>query len=72
MSTPTASEMVAFYVEAEQKVLSGLEVRMGDRMLKRADLAEIRAGRREWESKLAAQVSASRGSSGFRAASFSS
>lgn len=45
--------MVAAYVAAEQAVLAGQSTRWGDRSLTRADLAEIRNGRKEWEQKLA-------------------
>jgi hypothetical protein len=52
----TAQEMVQFYVDAELKVLSGQSVRYGERMLTRADLEQIRAGRREWEAKVNAET----------------
>ncbi len=51
MPIPTAAEMVALYIQAEQSVLKGKSVRMGDRMLGKEDLGEIRAGRKEWEAK---------------------
>ncbi len=38
----TAAERLALYLNAEAKILLGQEVRMGDRSLKYADLAEIR------------------------------
>lgn len=65
----TAAEMVQIYIDAEQKVLKGVEVRMGDRWLKRSDLDMIRAGRKEWEVRAAAEASGRRG--GFKAVSFS-
>lgn len=46
----TAQEMLDFYIDAEVAVLSGQTVRFGDRQLSRADLAEIRSGRKEWQS----------------------
>jgi len=45
----TAREMLDFYIQAEASVLQGQRVRFGERDLTRADLAEIRAGRREWQ-----------------------
>ena len=44
-----AADMLALYIQAEQAVLSGQEYTLGDRRLRRADLTEIRAGRREWQ-----------------------
>ena len=63
----TAAQMVDFYTQAEISVLKGQSVRMGDRQLTKADLAEIRKGRQEWEAKAAR---ASRGGV-FKAADFS-
>lgn len=45
----TAQEMLDFYMRAEQSVLQGQTVRYGERLLTRADLAEIRKGRQEWQ-----------------------
>lgn len=45
----TAQEMLDFYIDAEVAVLFGQTVRVGDRQLTRADLAEIRSGRKEWQ-----------------------
>ncbi|KUP02189.1 primosomal replication protein PriB/PriC domain protein [Stenotrophomonas maltophilia] len=54
---PTAAQiMLQTYLAAEAAVLQGQSFRMGERQLNRADLAEIRAGRREWEAKVNAQV----------------
>lgn len=64
---PTASQMLQRYLDAEAAVLDGQSVRMGDRSLTRADLAEIQAGRREWEAKVARENG--RGG-GFKAADF--
>ena len=55
-----ASDMVTAYTEAEQAVLKGQTYRFGDRQLTRADLAEIRNGRREWERRLVAERRAAR------------
>jgi hypothetical protein len=48
----TAQQMYDKYLAAELKILEGQEVRFGERSLTRADLAEIRRGRIEWERKL--------------------
>jgi len=53
--TTLASTMLAAYLQAETDVLLGKEARLGDRVFRSEDLSEIRAGRREWESRVAAQ-----------------
>lgn len=53
--------MVEAYTEAERAVLTGQSYRWGDRQFTRADLTEIRNGRREWERRLAAERRGSRG-----------
>lgn len=50
-----AADMLALYIQAESAVLSGQEFTLGDRRLRRADLVEIRAGRREWQAKVNAE-----------------
>ena len=40
------------YLDAEVKVLGGQEKKMGDRILKRADLAEIQAGIQIWDRRV--------------------
>lgn len=50
-----ATDMLALYIQAESAVLSGQEFTLGDRRLRRADLAEIRAGRREWQAAVNAE-----------------
>ncbi|UXA48518.1 DUF6148 family protein [Xanthomonas prunicola] len=45
----TAQEMLTSYTQAELAVLKGQSFRFGERMLTRADLAEIRKGRQEWQ-----------------------
>jgi len=47
-----ATDMLTLYIQAETAVLAGQEFTLGDRRLRRADLAEIRAGRREWQAKV--------------------
>ena len=68
----TAAEMVEFYIDAEKKVLTGQSVTFRGRVLTRANLVDIRAGRREWEEK-ARKDAASRagGSSHYSLADFS-
>lgn len=41
--------MLNLYIEAEIAVLGGQSFRMGERQLTRADLEQIKAGRREWQ-----------------------
>ncbi len=55
----TATDMLAKYLAAEAAILTGQTVRWGERLLTRADLAEVRKGRQEWETKTAAQAGAS-------------
>lgn len=47
----TATMMLGLYLDAEAKILAGQSVRFGERTLTRADLAEVRKGRAEWERK---------------------
>lgn len=56
---PTATEMLAKYLAAEQAVLEGKTVKFGERLLGMEDLSEIRAGRQEWERKLSAETAGS-------------
>jgi hypothetical protein len=56
-----ATDMLAAYTAAETAVLLGKEARLGDRSLRLEDLAEIRAGRKEWEAKVNAEVARARG-----------
>lgn len=53
----TATIMLGLYLDAETKILGGQSVRFGERVLTRADLAEVRAGRAEWERKALAENS---------------
>ncbi|MBD9368846.1 primosomal replication protein PriB/PriC domain protein [Xanthomonas sp. XNM01] len=64
----TAQQMLDLYTTAEAAVLQGQSVRIGERQLTRADLAEIRAGRREWQSQV--QAEANRGRARFATADF--
>ncbi len=49
----TAQEMLDQYIAAEVAVLGGQSFRLGERQLTRADLAEIRKGRQEWQATVA-------------------
>lgn len=51
----TATEMLEKYIAAEAALLEGKIAKIGDRLLQMEDLAEIRAGRREWEGKVAGE-----------------
>ncbi|WP_115562353.1 primosomal replication protein PriB/PriC domain protein [Xanthomonas arboricola] len=52
----SAQEMLITYQQAEIAVLQGQSVRFGERMLTRADLAEIRKGRQEWQAAVDRQT----------------
>lgn len=51
----TATEMLAAYLAAEAAVLQGKEAQIGDRKYRSEDLPAIRAGRAEWEAKVASE-----------------
>lgn len=61
-----ATDMRDAYLAAELDLLKGKEVSFGDRRLRREDLAEIRAGRLEWERRVVAEQSAAAGISSLR------
>ena len=52
----TATDMLAAYIDAETRVLAGQSVAWEGRSLTRANLAEIRAGRREWQARVDAEA----------------
>lgn len=56
-----ATDMYAAYLAAETAILDGKEARIGDRAVRLEDLAEVRAGRIEWEAKVMAERRASSG-----------
>ena len=58
MSTEEAREMIQRYREAEMAVLEGKSVTFNGQQLTLESLSQIRAGRQEWERRLAAMVSA--------------
>jgi hypothetical protein len=61
-----ATDMLAAYLAAETALLQGQTVRFGDRLLTRANLAEIQAGRREWERRVATEQRVTAGGAGNR------
>lgn len=62
----TATDMLALYIAAEKKILAGQSVSMGGKALTMADLEKVRAGRIEWETKVAAETRQAAGSYGAR------
>lgn len=58
-----AQAMYDLYVAAEKAVLLGKSYTIGTRTLTRADLPDIRAGRNEWQQKLANEQASSQGGS---------
>jgi len=52
----TASDLLALYLAAEAKILSGQSVRMGDRMLSLPDLSEVRSERQRLELRVNAET----------------
>lgn len=67
----TTTDMLQLYLDAEAKVLAGQSVAWGDRTLTRANLAEIRAGRAEWQRAVNREKPASAGGGGYSLANFS-
>ncbi len=65
-----ATEMLAAYIAAETAVLLGQSVQFGQRQVTLADLAEIRAGRAEWQQRVNAETAASTGRAGYALADF--
>lgn len=59
----TATDMLALYIAAEQAVLKNQSYSINGRTLTRANLAEIRAGRHEWEAKVNSESARSQGGS---------
>ena len=66
-----ATDMLDLYIQAEAAVLTGQEFRLGDRTLRYADLAEIRKGRAEWQSKVNAEQARASGVPTFGGLGFS-
>ncbi len=57
----TATEMRDKYLAAEVALLEGKVAKFGDRLLQMEDLAEIRQGRKEWESRANAETARASG-----------
>lgn len=66
----TATEMLAAYIAAEKAVLLGQSYAMAGRQLTRANLAEIRNGRVEWEAKVKQEQRLAAGTSSYALADF--
>ncbi len=58
-----ATDMVDLYTSAEKAILNSQSYTLNGRSLTRANLAEIRSGRAEWESRVAAESAATQGGS---------
>lgn len=67
----TATDMLAKYLAAEQAILEGKEARLGDRVLRMEDLAEVRKGRQEWEARVNAESRQSFGAPSLGGATYS-
>ena len=59
-----ATDMLAAYQAAELAVLKGLSYRIGDLQLTRANLAEIIAGRNDWQRAVNRELAAAAGQRG--------
>lgn len=57
----TATDMLTKYLAAEQAILEGKEVSLGDRKLRMEDLPAIIAGRKEWEQRVATETARAAG-----------
>ena len=57
----TATDMLAKYISAEEAILTGQEMRLNGRSLTRADLADVIAGRKEWQRSVDAETRISNG-----------
>lgn len=55
----TASDLLALYLEAEEKILSGQSHTLGDRSLTLANLAEVQRERRALERRVQNEASTS-------------
>ncbi len=66
----TATEMLAAYIAAEAAVLKMQAFTLAGRQMTRANLAEIRAGRLEWEAKVKQEQRIAAGTSSYALADF--
>ena len=62
--------MIRHYTDAEIAVLEGKSISFNGQQMAYENLAEIRAGRQEWERRKKAALRQSQGRSGFRLARF--
>lgn len=69
----TANDMLQKYLDAESAILAGQTVKFGERLLTRANLAEVQQGRREWQRAVNQEFSVQQGGGSlrFRTADFS-
>lgn len=70
MNAEDARNMIQRYCDAEMAVLEGKSVTFNGQQLTLENLSQIRAGRQEWERRLAAMVNRRRGEPGFKLARF--
>lgn len=59
-----ATQMLDAYLAAELALLKGQSFRFGDKMLTRANLAEVVAERKNWERRVSAEAAAAAGQRG--------
>ena len=59
--TQSASDMLDLYIQAEKDVLEGKTTSMNGRTLSMENLQEIRAGRKEWERRVASETATAAG-----------
>ena len=52
----TATDLLAAYISAELKILDGQSARFGDRILTRANLAEVQSMREKLERRVQAET----------------
>lgn len=57
----TATDMLALYLDAEKRILKGQVVKMGERNLTMANLADVVAERKQWERRVASENNKGRG-----------
>lgn len=61
LDAATCGTMLQLYLDAEAKILQGQQVRMGERMLTMANLAEVQAGVKDWNARLEVATQAAAG-----------
>ena len=62
----TATDLLQKYIDAEAAILGGQQMSLNGRSLTRADLAEVRAGRKEWQRTVDSENRISKGGSSLR------